>query len=103
MYAVIKTGGKQYVVRPNQKLEVEKLALTAGDTVTFPVLSYKPEGSKLQIGTPYVPNIQVKASIVDQIRGDKIRIIKFKRRKHHRKQMGHRQYYTVLQINEIEG
>ena len=103
MYALIKTGGKQYVVTPNQKLQVEKLALSEGEKITFPVLLYKPEGSALQVGAPYVPNVMVTANVTAQIRGEKLRIIKFKRRKHHRKQMGHRQYHTVLQINEIGG
>ena len=98
MYAVIKTGGKQYVVAPKQRIQVEKLDVAEGDTVSFPVLLYKPEEAAVQLEAPCTT---VKATVVGQIRGDKITIIKSKRRKHHRKQMGHRQYYSLLEINSI--
>jgi large subunit ribosomal protein L21 len=98
MYAVIKTGGKQYVVLPDQRVRVEKLAADKGTTVTFPVLFYKEENKAGQLDTSH---LTVKATVLDQIRGDKIKIIKSRRRKHSRKQMGHRQYYTIVQINSI--
>ena len=100
MYAVIKTGGKQYVVTPNQKMRVEKLEAEKGETVTFPLLLYKPEGADAMLEAS---NISVKATILDQIRGDKIKIIKSRRRKHSRKQMGHRQYHSLIEINSIGG
>lgn len=103
MYAVIETGGKQYKVAPNHRIQVEKLNISKGEVVDFPVLVFKPENDSLQLEPSALKSIKVKATVVDHIRGEKIRIVKFRRRKHHRKQMGHRQYHTVLQINAIEG
>lgn len=100
MYAVIATGGKQYKVAPGEVLKVEKLEADVGQTVEFPALMVSND-KELKVGTPYVTGAKVKASVVEQGRDDKILIVKFRRRKHHRKQMGHRQSYTAVKITEI--
>jgi large subunit ribosomal protein L21 len=102
MYAVIKTGGKQYRVTEGQKLRVEKLTGNAGDKVTFnEVLMLG--GDKLTIGQPMVKGARVEAEILGQDRGPKIVIFKFRRRKNYRRKQGHRQPYTQLKITGIAG
>lgn len=104
MYAVIQTGGKQYTVTPKQTLQIDKLAQAEGEMVTFPVLSFKPgEEAALQIGKPILSDTTVKAVVKEHVKDDKIKIVKFRRRKHYQKQMGHRQKYTVVTIQEIGG
>jgi len=100
MYAVIATGGKQYKVAPGEILKVEKLEADIGQTVEFPALMVSND-KELKVGAPFVSGAKVKASVVEQGRGDKVLIVKFRRRKHHRKQMGHRQSYTAVKITEI--
>lgn len=100
MYAVISTGGKQYKVAEGQVIKLEKLPAEVGEIVEFPVLLLTKEAD-VRVGTPFLADAKVKASIVEHGRSDKITIIKFRRRKHHRKQMGHRQYYTAVKITEI--
>jgi len=102
MYAVIKTGGKQYRVTEGQKLHVEKLTGNPGDKVTFnEVLMLG--GDKLTIGQPMVKGARVEAEILGQDRGPKIVIFKFRRRKNYRRKQGHRQHYTQLKITGIAG
>ena len=101
MYAVIKTGGKQYRVEEGQTLKVEKLDADAGNSVDLNEVLMVANGDDVKIGTPYVESGKVSAEVVEHGRGDKIRIIKFKRRKHFRKQMGHRQSYTKIKITGI--
>ncbi len=100
MYAVISTGGKQYKVTEGEIIKLEKLSAEVGEIVEFPVmLLAKKEGTSetdVKIGTPYLMESKVKASILEHGRGDKVKIIKFRRRKHHKKQMGHRQQYTEI-------
>jgi large subunit ribosomal protein L21 len=104
MYAVIKTGGKQYRVSEGQKLRVEKLAGNAGDTVTFSdVLLVSAGEGAAKIGKPLVAGAKVSAKIESQIRGPKIIVFKFRRRKNYRKKNGHRQPYTQLVITGITG
>ncbi|MFZ0219307.1 MAG: 50S ribosomal protein L21 [Candidatus Aquirickettsiella sp.] len=100
MYAVISTGGKQYKVAEGEIIKLEKLAAEVGEIVEFPVLLLANK-TDVKVGSPFVVESKVKASIVEHGRGDKIKIIKFRRRKHHRKQMGHRQHYTAVKITEI--
>ncbi len=101
MYAVIQTGGKQYRVEQGTYLKIEKLELGVGDSVEFDkVLMYQSD-SAVKVGVPYVDGAKVTATVKSQGRHDKIRIIKFRRRKHHMKHMGHRQYYTEVQITGI--
>ncbi len=101
MYAVITTGGKQYRVEQGDVLRVEKLNAQEGDTVDFDNVLMLGKGDDVSIGTPYVEGGKVSAEVRAHGRADKIEIVKFKRRKHYRKQMGHRQSYTELVIKEI--
>ena len=102
MYAVIKTGGKQYKVRSGDTVRVEKLAGNVGDAVTLSdVLLVAKEGD-IKIGQPTVAGAQVTGKIVDQARADKIMVFKKKRRKGYSKKQGHRQSYTALKIEDIQ-
>lgn len=101
MYAVIKTGGKQYKVRPGDVLKIEKLTAEAGENVDFNEVLLVGDEDKIEIGTPIVSGGKVSATVRLQARAPKVKIIKFRRRKHYRKQMGHRQYYTEVQVTQI--
>jgi large subunit ribosomal protein L21 len=103
MYAVIKTGGKQYRVSQGDTLRVEKLDAGAGDSVDFEEVLMVGEGADVRIGTPLVDGGKVTATVKGHGRGKKVEIIKFRRRKHHMKRMGHRQDYTELEITGISG
>ncbi|RIY32567.1 50S ribosomal protein L21 [Psittacicella melopsittaci] len=100
MYAVIRTGGKQYRVTEGQVLSVEKL--DANGQVTFDEVLLVANGDNVTIGTPVVAGAKVTAEVVEQYRGEKVRIVKFRRRKHSLKQAGHRQYLTKVKITGIE-
>jgi large subunit ribosomal protein L21 len=101
MYAVIQTGGKQYRVEEGATLKIEKLDVQSGDSVEFDkVLMVQSDGA-VQVGKPFLEGGKVTATVTSQGRHKKIKIIKFKRRKHHMKQMGHRQYFTEVQITGI--
>src|SRR5688572_5600978 len=102
MYAVIKTGGKQYRVAQGDKLRVEKLAGNIGDSVTLGEVLLVGEGDGVKIGTPVVSGAKVEAKIVAQDRGPKITIFKFRRRKNYRRKSGHRQPFTALEITGIK-
>ena len=101
MYAVIATGGKQYRVEQGDVLRVEKLDAQAGDTIDFDRILMLANGDDVSIGAPYVAGGKVSAEVRSHGRADKIEIVKFRRRKHYRRQMGHRQSYTELLIKEI--
>ena len=101
MYAVISTGGKQYRVEQGDVLRVEKLNVEEGETVDFDQVLMMGTGSDVKIGAPYIEGGKVSAEVRANGRAKKIEIVKFKRRKHHRKQMGHRQSYTEVVIKEI--
>lgn len=101
MYAVIKSGGKQHRVVEGERLKVELLAVEPGETVTIEDVLMVVNGDNIQIGTPIVAGAKVTAEVVEHGRHDKVRIVKFRRRKHYRKQAGHRQYYTELKITGI--
>ena len=103
MYAVIKSGGKQHRVEPGEVLRLEKLDVAEGETVNFDQVMMCGEGENIQIGTPFVDGVAVTAEVVSHGRGDKITIIKMRRRKHYRRQAGHRQYFTEVKIREISG
>ena len=103
MYAVIKTGGKQYRVTEGEILKVEKLDVAAGETLDISDVLLIANGEELKVGAPVIEGAKVSAEVVSHGRGPKIRIIKFKRRKHHRKQIGHRQWFTELKITGIAG
>jgi large subunit ribosomal protein L21 len=103
MYAVIKSGGKQYKVATGDTLRVELLDSAEGDTVELDSVLMIADGDAVKVGTPYVEGGKVSAVVKGHGRGKKIEIVKFRRRKHHRKQMGHRQSYTELEITSISG
>ena len=101
MYAVIKSGGKQYRVEPGAQLRVESLAGEVGAAVSFGEVLMIGNGEEVKLGAPLVQGAQVKATVVAQGRGDKVRIFKMRRRKHYQKTQGHRQNYTEVRIDEI--
>ena len=101
MYAVIKTGGKQYRVSQGDKLSVEKLNIEEGESVTFDDVLLVVDGRKIEIGNPKA-GVKVLAKVLKQYRGDKIRVGRFRRRKRHHKIMGHRQYLTKVEITNIK-
>jgi large subunit ribosomal protein L21 len=103
MYAVIKTGGKQYRVAAGEKLKVEQIPADIGATVTFNEVLAVGAGADLVVGAPLVSGAKVDASVVDQGRGDKVRIFKLRRRKHYKRQGGHRQNFTEVFISAIYG
>ncbi|MDR3492374.1 MAG: 50S ribosomal protein L21 [Gammaproteobacteria bacterium] len=101
MYAVILSGGKQYRVIEGQTLKLEKLVADEGADINFEQVLMIANGDNIQVGKPYLTGSKVLASVVSHGRRDKIRIVKFRRRKHHKKSMGHRQYYTEVKITQI--
>ena len=101
MYAVMVTGGKQYRVMKGEVLRVEKLDVDAGSTVDFDHVLLVGDGEKITVGAPTVAGAKVSAAVKSHGRADKVRIVKFRRRKHHRKQAGHRQHYTEIEITGI--
>ena len=103
MYAIIKTGGKQYRVAEGQTLKVEKLEAEEGASVEFDTVLMIADGEQVRIGAPYIDGARVTATVESQGRGPKVRIVKFRRRKHYRKTQGHRQSYTELRISGISG
>lgn len=101
MHAIIKTGGKQYRVAEGQTLKIESLPVNPGDSIELGEVLLISDDAGLVIGNPHVVGAKVLANVVSHGRGPKIRIVKFRRRKHHRKQMGHRQNYTEVEIKSI--
>jgi large subunit ribosomal protein L21 len=101
MYAVIKTGGKQYRVEAGTQLRVEALPLEVGAAVSFEEVLLVGAGDATKVGAPLVAGAKVKATVVSQGRGDKVRIFKLRRRKHYQKSQGHRQSYTEVRIDDI--
>lgn len=102
MYAVIETGGKQYRVKEGDRVRIEKLGAEDGAAVEFDQVLMVGEGDQVKVGQPYLKGGKVTATVEGTGRGPKIRIIKLKRRKHHRKRQGHRQDYTDVRITGIQ-
>ena len=102
MYAVIATGGKQYKVIKGETLRVEKLVGEEGSTVKLDNVLMVADGDKVSVGTPMLDKATVTAKIMAHGRGKKVEIIKFRRRKHSRRQMGHRQSYTEIEVTDIK-
>lgn len=100
-YAVIKTGGKQYRVAQGDIVEVEKIVANEGDSVELGDVLMVVDGDKVTVGAPFVDGAKVTAKVSTHGRGDKVKIIKFRRRKHYRRQAGHRQHFTQLEITGI--
>lgn len=103
MYAVIKTGGKQYKVAAGDTLRVESLTAEVGNVVSFEEVLMIANGDKISVGSPLVKGGAVKAEVLSHGRGDKIRIVKHRRRKHYHKEQGHRQNFTEVKVTEILG
>ena len=101
MYAVIKTGGKQYRVAQGEKIKVEQIPADVGSEITLDQVLMVGEGDSVKIGAPLVSGATVKAVVLSQGRHDKVRIFKMRRRKHYQKRQGHRQNYTELRIEAI--
>ena len=102
MYAVIANGGKQYRVAEGQVIKLEKIAMEVGQVVDFDEVLMLSSESGVDVGAPFIAGAKVKAEIVEHGRAKKVEILKFKRRKHHMKRMGHRQSYTAVKIQSIE-
>ncbi|WP_034917271.1 MULTISPECIES: 50S ribosomal protein L21 [Erwinia] len=101
MYAVFQSGGKQHRVSEGQTVRLEKLDIATGETIEFDQVLMIANGDDVTIGAPLVSGGVIKAEIVAHGRGDKIKIVKFRRRKHYRKQQGHRQWFTDVKITGI--
>lgn len=101
MYAVIESGGKQHRVIEGEVLKLEKIEIGTGESISFDKVLMVGQGADVRIGAPYVESGKVTAEVLNHGRADKVTIIKFKRRKHHRKQQGHRQWFTEVKITGI--
>ena len=101
MYAVIAAGGKQHRVEEGEILRLEKIEAETGATIEFDQVLLVADGSNLKVGTPKVDGAKVTAEIVNHGRADKVKIVKFRRRKHSLKRQGHRQWYTEVKITGI--
>lgn len=103
MYAILETGGKQYKVRPGDTLQVEKLPAEPGDTLEIGRVLMVADDDEVKIGSPLVEGVKVLAEVVDQRRGPKIIVFKYKAKSRYRRKTGHRQSLTTLRITEIQG
>jgi large subunit ribosomal protein L21 len=103
MYAVIQTGGKQYRVSEGDTIKVEMLTADEGSSVELDKVLMITDGEDVKVGAPYVDGGKVTATVKSHGRNKKVKIIKFRRRKHHLKHQGHRQWYTELQVTGISG
>jgi large subunit ribosomal protein L21 len=103
MYAVIEAGGKQHRVVEGEFIKVEKIEAETGSTIDFDRVLMIGEGESIKVGTPVVDGAKVSAEVIQHGRGDKVIIVKFKRRKHHMKRQGHRQWFTEIKITAING
>lgn len=101
MLAVIKTGGKQYLVSPGDKIKIEKIEVKQGEEVVFDQVLLMEKNKKLEIGTPLVKGAKVKAKVIDQAKGKKVIIFKYKPKKRYKKKAGHRQPFTEVEIISI--
>ena len=101
MYAVIRTGGKQYKVAAGEKIKIEQIAADVGQEIVIDQVLAVGDGADLTVGTPLVAGASVKATVLSQGRHDKVRIFKMRRRKHYQKRQGHRQNFTEIQISGI--
>lgn len=100
-FAVIKTGGKQYIVSPGQKLKIEKLEIPEGSDVSFDEVLLI-GGEKTEMGTPTVPGAKVQAKVLKQARSRKVIVFKYRHKTRHRKKRGHRQHFTEVEIKDIK-
>ncbi|SHJ82339.1 50S ribosomal protein L21 [Paramaledivibacter caminithermalis] len=101
MYAIIETGGKQYRVQEGDTLFIEKIEAAAGETIEFDKVLAVSNGTSLSVGTPFVENAKVEASVIEHGKGRKVIVFKYKSKKDYRKKQGHRQPYTKVKIEKI--
>jgi len=101
MYAIFETGGQQHRVVPGERLKVQLIKGVPGDIIEFPNVMLLSKEGETKVGAPFVDGGKVTAEVVSHGRHKKIKVLKFRRRKHHMKQMGHRQWFTEIKINEI--
>ena len=101
MYAVVETGGKQYRVQEGDIITVEKLDLSPGDKVKLDKVLFLSDGETVEVGKPYLDDVNVEASVVENGKGKKVIIFKYKSKKNYRKKQGHRQPYTKLKVESI--
>ena len=101
MYAVFKSGGKQYRVSKGEKLKLEKLEANVGKKVVFDQVLSVGEGNDIKIGTPYLADAIVEAKVIDEGKDKKIEVVKFKRRKNYKRNFGHRQHYSLIEVTNI--
>lgn len=102
MVAIIKTGGKQYTVKENEVITIEKINAEVGDTITFDEVLMTSKDGDISVGRPFVDNAKVTGVVEEQGKGEKVIVFKFKRKKDYRKKRGHRQLYTKVRIDSIE-
>ena len=102
MYAVIQTGGKQYVAKPGEALKVEKVMGEVGDRVSFDKVLLTSDGETVNVGKPYLDNVKVMGQIVRQGKDAKVIVFKYKKRKGYRRKQGHRQLFTLVKVEDIE-
>ena len=103
MYAVIKSGGKQYKVAAGEKLKIEQIPTQVGEKISLDQVLMVAQGEKVSVGSPLVDGAVVSATVLGHGRADKVKIFKMRRRKHYQKRQGHRQNFTEVMINEIKG
>ena len=101
MYAIFEHGGHQYKAEPQGRLRLQRVAAQPGEALTFDKVLTVRGDAAVQVGAPYVAGAQVKTRVVGDGKGPKIRIVKYKRKKHYKRQAGHRQWYTEVQVEEI--
>ena len=101
MYAVIEAGGKQHKVELGQVLEVDLMQEESGTDYAFDQVMLYVDGDDVQIGQPYLKNVRVVAEVVEEVKGEKVSILRFRRRKHSMRKIGHRQRYTQIKVKEI--
>ena len=102
MLAVIKTGGKQYIVKPGDKIKVEKLEVEEGKEIIFPEVLLLEKNKKIEIGTPFVVGAKVTAKFLAPVKGKKLILFKYKPKKRYKRKIGHRQNFTEVEIKSIE-
>ena len=101
MYAVVKSGGKQYKIQEGETFRVEKISSEVGAEITFDDVLMFSDGENVQVGTPVLDNVTVKGTVVEQGQAKKILVFKYKRRKRYRRKQGHRQQYTAIKVDSI--
>lgn len=102
MYAIVEIAGKQYKVEKDATINVDRLEKGSSDDIILDKVLLLANGENLQIGQPYLANVKIKAKMLGEVKGDKVKGIRFKQRKNQQRTLGHRQIYTQLQINDLQ-